>query len=269
MSITDPDAAQAGARYAPGDRAVRAWIIGAARSQFRAPLFALMAMVGAAAADRLREHRQPPAGARHQPAARDGGAPVDWRQPRTHHQPAADRKPAARHARRHRRPRDRAARQRAAGAHDDRRRHRPAAVLGRRRRRACSAFTAAITLLTSFLFGFAPAWRATDLSLSGALKASGRGTHHGARLSLSKMLVVAQVALSLLLAVGAGVFARSFSNLASLPLGFEPHVLWAPINPSVGGYQRSRSCRRSTRASSSAPKRCPAWSRRRSRCAAS
>ncbi len=52
------------------------------------------------------------------------------------------------------------------------------------------AFTAAITLITSFLFGFAPAWRATDLSLSGALKATGRTTHQGARLSLSKVLVV-------------------------------------------------------------------------------
>jgi predicted permease len=99
------------------------------------------------------------------------------------------------------------------------------------------AFTAIITLLTSMLFGFAPAWRATDLSLSAALKSSGRGTPQGARLSLSKMLVVAQVALSLLLAVGAGLFARSFGNLASLPLGFEPHVLWAAISPNIGGYE--------------------------------
>ncbi|HUQ89194.1 MAG TPA: ABC transporter permease [Vicinamibacterales bacterium] len=99
------------------------------------------------------------------------------------------------------------------------------------------AFTAAITLLTSFLFGFAPAWRATDLTLSSALKASGRGTHQGARLSLSKMLVVAQVALSLFLAVGAGLFARSFNNLVSQPLGLEDQVLWAGINPSLGGYK--------------------------------
>jgi predicted permease len=97
-------------------------------------------------------------------------------------------------------------------------------------------FTAAITLLTSILFGFAPAWRATDLSLSTALKASARGTHQGARLSLSKMLVVAQVALSLLLAVGAGLFLRSFGNLSTLPLGYEPHVIWAAISPSTGGY---------------------------------
>ncbi len=98
------------------------------------------------------------------------------------------------------------------------------------------AFTAAITLLTSFLFGFAPAWRATDISLSGALKSSGRGTHHGARMNLAKTLVVAQVALSLMLAVGAGLFARSFGKLAALPLGFEQQVLWASINPNAGGY---------------------------------
>jgi predicted permease len=98
-------------------------------------------------------------------------------------------------------------------------------------------FTAIITLVTSVLFGFAPAWRATDLSLSTALKSSGRGMPHGARLSLSKTLVIAQVALSLLLATGAGLFARSFGNLASLPLGFEPRVLWAAISPSVGGYE--------------------------------
>jgi predicted permease len=98
------------------------------------------------------------------------------------------------------------------------------------------AFTAAITLLTSFLFGFAPAWRATDVSLSGALKTGGRGTHQGARMNLSKSLVIAQVALSLLLAVSAGLFSRSFGKLASLPLGFEQHVIWVSINPNVGGY---------------------------------
>ena len=99
------------------------------------------------------------------------------------------------------------------------------------------AFTAGITLLTSFLFGFAPARKATDLSLSTALKSSGRGTHQGARLSLSKLLVVSQVALSLFLAVGAGLFARSFTNLVSQPLGVEESVLSIPINPSLGGYQ--------------------------------
>ena len=98
-------------------------------------------------------------------------------------------------------------------------------------------FTVVITLFTSFLFGFAPAWRATDLSLSAALKQSGRGTHHGARLSLSKLLVISQVALSLFLAVGAGLFARSFNNLVSQSLGLEDSVLWVSINPSLAGYK--------------------------------
>jgi predicted permease len=100
-------------------------------------------------------------------------------------------------------------------------------------------FTIVITLLTSLLFGFAPAWRATDLSLSSALKTSGRSTHQGARLNLSKLLVVGQVALSLFLAVGAGLFARSFNNLVAQPLGFEDQVLWVAISPSLGGYQEA------------------------------
>ena len=98
-------------------------------------------------------------------------------------------------------------------------------------------FTMAITLLTSFLFGFAPALRATDLSLASALKSGGRTNHQGAKMSLSKMLVIAQVTLSLILAVGAGVFARSFNNLVTMPLGLEDSVISATINPSIGGYQ--------------------------------
>jgi predicted permease len=97
-------------------------------------------------------------------------------------------------------------------------------------------FTVAIALVTGLLFGFAPAWRATDLSLADALKAGGRGTRTGARMNLSKALVIAQVALSLLLAAGAGLFARSLGNLVAVPLGYQPHVLWVAINPSAGGY---------------------------------
>ena len=97
-------------------------------------------------------------------------------------------------------------------------------------------FTAGVALVTGLLFGFAPAWRATDLSLAEALKTGGRGTRSGARMNLSKGLVVAQVALSLLLAAGAGLFARSLGNLVAVPLGYQPQVLWVSINPSLGGY---------------------------------
>ena len=98
-------------------------------------------------------------------------------------------------------------------------------------------FTAAIAVFTGLLFGFAPAWRATDLTLAEALKTGGRGTRSGARMNLSKTLVIAQVALSLLLAAGAGLFARSLSNLVAVPLGYQQHVLWVSINPNIGGYK--------------------------------
>ena len=97
-------------------------------------------------------------------------------------------------------------------------------------------FTALITLLTSLLFGLAPAWRATDLSLGTALKTGGRGTT-GGRSRLARVLVVSQVALSLLLVVGAGLFFRSFQNLERVRLGFTAErVLSATINPRNGGY---------------------------------
>src|SRR5262245_10273089 len=64
------------------------------------------------------------------------------------------------------------------------------------------AFTLVVSLLTGVLFGLAPAWRATSLDLTTALKQGRRAT--GAVSRLSKGLIVAQVALSLLLLVGAG-----------------------------------------------------------------
>lgn len=99
-------------------------------------------------------------------------------------------------------------------------------------------FTAAITLATSLLCGLLPALRATDVGLADTLKAQGRGTHGGARLRLGRVLVGAQVSLSLLLVVAAGLFLRSLDNLSSLPLGFDPsQVVSASINPRFGGYQ--------------------------------
>ncbi|HYB94576.1 MAG TPA: ABC transporter permease [Vicinamibacterales bacterium] len=101
-------------------------------------------------------------------------------------------------------------------------------------------FTAALALGTSLLFGLAPAWRAADPALINALRANARGTRSGARLNLQKALVTAQVALSLLLIVGAGLFLRTLTNLAATPLGFDAdHVVSASINPRSGGYAPS------------------------------
>ncbi|MCI0389447.1 MAG: ABC transporter permease [Acidobacteria bacterium] len=84
------------------------------------------------------------------------------------------------------------------------------------------SFTVALSLLTGILFGLAPALRATRLDLSPALKDDARGSGVGpSRLGLGKLLVVAQVAISLLLLIGAGLFVRSLQKLRGLDTGFE------------------------------------------------
>jgi predicted permease len=82
-------------------------------------------------------------------------------------------------------------------------------------------FTAGLACLTCMLFGLAPAWQATGLSPGTVLKESGRGaTGGGTRFGLRRILVVAQIALSLMLVAGALLFARSLNNLASVDAGF-------------------------------------------------
>jgi predicted permease len=96
-------------------------------------------------------------------------------------------------------------------------------------------FTFAVSLSTAFLFGLAPALIATRQEVNSALKAV---TLARPRLSLSRPLVVAQVALSLLLLTGAGLFVQTLRNLRTLDLGFAAeHVLQARINPSAGVYK--------------------------------
>jgi predicted permease len=82
-------------------------------------------------------------------------------------------------------------------------------------------FTAALAGLTCILFGLAPAWRATSVAPGVVLKESGRGTTAGrSRFGLRRILVVSQIALSLMLLVGALLFARSLNNLATVDAGF-------------------------------------------------
>jgi putative ABC transport system permease protein len=82
-------------------------------------------------------------------------------------------------------------------------------------------FTAAITFATAVLFGTAPAFRAAGVAPIDAMKQYGRGAGSGAGRGLSGILVVAQVALSLVLVVAAGLFVRTFARLATMPLGFD------------------------------------------------
>jgi macrolide transport system ATP-binding/permease protein len=85
------------------------------------------------------------------------------------------------------------------------------------------AVTAVLSLLTGVLFGLAPALQSTRLDLMPALKESrtGEARRRGfLGLSLSRMLMVSQIAITLLILVAAGLFVRTLSNLASTQLGF-------------------------------------------------
>jgi predicted permease len=103
------------------------------------------------------------------------------------------------------------------------------------------AFSLAASLLTGLLFGLAPALRVSRISLAPGLKAgsrtvSGGGVHSG-RWSLPKALVAAQVALSLLLLVGAGLFVRTLRNLKDQDFGFDRQsVLLVTIDARIAGY---------------------------------
>jgi putative ABC transport system permease protein len=93
------------------------------------------------------------------------------------------------------------------------------------------AFTTFVAVVTALLFGTAPAFRASGVAPMEAIKEHGRGAGGGRRLGAANLLVVAQVALSLVLVVAAGLFVRTFRSLATLDLGFDAdRVLVATIN---------------------------------------
>jgi predicted permease len=102
-------------------------------------------------------------------------------------------------------------------------------------------FTMALSLLTGIIFGLAPAWRATKVDLTPTLKDSGRGSSAASRSLLSRGLVVMQVALSLLLLLGAGLFVRTLLNLQRVDPGFNTqNLLLFSVSPGLIGYKDDR-----------------------------
>ena len=84
------------------------------------------------------------------------------------------------------------------------------------------AFTSALCVLTGVLFGLAPALRGSRIAVSHALLPRGAGADaQRGRLTLGKILVVAQVAVSLVLVIGAGLLVRTLNNLTGEDLGFD------------------------------------------------
>ncbi len=102
-------------------------------------------------------------------------------------------------------------------------------------------FTMALSLLTGIIFGIVPAWRATKVDLTPALKDNARGSSAASRSLLSRSLVVTQVALSLLLLIGAGLFLRTLLNLQRVEPGFNTrNLLLFGVQPGLIGYKEDK-----------------------------
>jgi putative ABC transport system permease protein len=99
-------------------------------------------------------------------------------------------------------------------------------------------FTLGISLLTGFLFGLAPGWQVGHANLQATLKETGQSTSaaRGTR-RLRGLLVISEMALAVLLLVGAGLLIRSFQHLLEVNPGFEPqHLLSMKLSPPAKAY---------------------------------
>jgi putative ABC transport system permease protein len=103
------------------------------------------------------------------------------------------------------------------------------------------AFTAGVAFLTGLLFGLAPAWRGTRVQPQNAMKANARGVIEGPGFGLAKTLVMIQVALSVVLLVGAGLMLGTFWKLSSLDMGFDrQNVLLVRLDLGNANYPPER-----------------------------
>ena len=100
------------------------------------------------------------------------------------------------------------------------------------------AFSAALTMLTALLFGLAPAWHATRTSLTDALRAGGRTATEGMG-AFRSALAAAEIAIAVMLAVGAGLLLRTLVSLGGVETGIRAdHVLTAQLSLSSTRYKK-------------------------------
>ncbi|HVL68625.1 MAG TPA: ABC transporter permease [Vicinamibacterales bacterium] len=101
-------------------------------------------------------------------------------------------------------------------------------------------FTALAAVLTSLVFGALPALRATRVDVNTGLKETARSIS-GRRSVLARTMLVLQVALSLVLIVGAGLFLQTVEHLRRVDVGFDPdNLLLVRITPRLAGYDLPR-----------------------------
>jgi predicted permease len=102
---------------------------------------------------------------------------------------------------------------------------------------ATLGFTAAMAIFTVVLFGLMPAFRSTDMDFATRLKGQDAGWGKSKGLRWSRGLIVVQVALLMVLILGAGLFLRSLHNLNSIALGFDrSNVLLVTVDPFGSGH---------------------------------
>jgi predicted permease len=100
-------------------------------------------------------------------------------------------------------------------------------------------FTAVISVVTGLAFGLVPAYRGTRLDINRTLAANARTSIGGhGRVRTGRILVVVQVALSLVLLMGGALFVRSLKNLLTQNLGYDRnHLLMVSVDPAAAGYK--------------------------------
>jgi predicted permease len=101
-------------------------------------------------------------------------------------------------------------------------------------------FVGSLSLLTGLVFGLIPALRATRVDLASSMKETSRSVSRS-RSWLSRALLVVQVAISLVLLIGAGLFLRTIQNLRSVDVGFNTrNLVLFSVNPRLNGYDAAR-----------------------------
>jgi len=105
-------------------------------------------------------------------------------------------------------------------------------------------FNIGVSVLTGLIFGLVPALQSTRPDVAGTLKDQAGAVSGGTSTFTRKLLVVSQIALSLLLLIGAGLFIRSLQNLKDLDPGFRTSNLLAfKVDPTLNGYKPERTKR--------------------------
>jgi predicted permease len=103
-------------------------------------------------------------------------------------------------------------------------------------------FTTGVCLFTGLIFGLAPAWQSSRVNVSRTLKEAGRGlTGSSARIGLGKILVIGQIAISVMLLIGAGWFVRTLRNLENVDLGYSrDRLILVGVDLLSAGYSGDR-----------------------------